>query len=344
LDLLYGKKDVLPQSAIDFFGHLHGALKSPVKRHEFTVSFEKRAQYYHDQGFDITDPMLQTKIGMEAYKDANRSIFLQDNAVVTAYKRALNSLKEPNKLTGKVSLGKKTAATALETVLPIVKVPTNIVGETLQYATGAVTGSIRLADAFRKGVDSLSPEDADLIMRSLKKGSIGAAVLTLGFLNPENVGGLYVPGKRDPKDVKFGGVRVYGVNVPPLLLHSPLMLTLQLGATIRRVADSKLNKKDKESQGLTAGIIAGTLGLAEEVPFGREIKEAAKLLDPRQTGKVSREMGKSILIPRMIQETAEQLDKNARGEVNKRAPSNFLQEVETGIPYLRQNVPMKKGQ
>ena len=31
LDVLYGKPDLMPRSAIDFFGNLHGALKSPTK-------------------------------------------------------------------------------------------------------------------------------------------------------------------------------------------------------------------------------------------------------------------------------------------------------------------------
>ncbi len=47
------------------------------------------------------------------------------------------------------------------------------------HTFGLVSGSIKLAKALRGGVENLRPEEADLIMRHLKKGSIGAAVLLI---------------------------------------------------------------------------------------------------------------------------------------------------------------------
>jgi hypothetical protein len=336
-----GESDVLPKSIIDFFGHMHAALKAPVKRAEFERSFQKRAAWNMRQGVDVREPGVQTRIAIEAYKDANRSIFLQDNRVVSAYKAALARLEQPAKGTKQVPIGGKVAATALRTVLPIVRVPTNLVAETFANAFGLVSGSTRLAFALRKGIETLPPDQADLIMRHLKKGSLGAAVMALGFFAPNLVGGYYQPGqKRDKSDVPVGGLRIGGATVPTYLLHNPLLETLQLGATIRRVADSKLRKKDPTPQGIPAGLAAGALGLAEEAPFAREMLETSKAFDPHTRGAFFGELGKSIFVPQLAQWTAQRLDRDAQGEANQRKPETIGQHLETGIPLLRQRVPL----
>jgi hypothetical protein len=348
LDVIYGRgregaigEAQIDPSVIDFFGHLHGALKAPVKRAEFARSFEKRLAWNMRQGVDVSDPLVQMRIATEAYKDANRSIFLQDNRVVSAYKRALTAFEQPNKATGRVPVGGKIAATVARTLLPIVRVPTNIVAETFQYALGLPSGGARLGLALRRGIETLHPDEADLIMRHLKKGSLGAAVMLTGFLLPNVVGGYYQPGqKREPGDVKPGTMRVGGLNVPSYLLHNPLLETLQLGATIRRVADSKLRRRDPEEQGIPAGVMAGALGLTEEVPFVREQIEVAKAFDPRERGAFFGELTKSIAVPQLVDWIARQADQTEAGNVMPRKPETTLQHIEMGIPGLRQNVPI----
>ena len=343
LDALYGKRDIMPRSAIDFFGNLHGFLKAPVKRAEFSKSFEKRVQHAIASGIDPTDPMVQMRLATEAYKDSNRSIFMQDNRVVDAYKRGMSRFSQVDKATGKVPFSSKLVTTTAKALLPIVKIPTNIVAETFQYATGTVTGSVRLASAFRKGIDTLPPEHADLIMRELKKGSLGAAVLLLGYLSADSVGGYYQAGqKRDPKDVGYGKVRVFGHDIPSYLVHNPLLEVLQLGATIRRVSDAKIHKKDAETQGLEVGLMAGALGLTEEVPFVREMMETSKAFKPGERGAFFGELGKSMLVPQILQWEAQREDKDAQGNPIKRTPGTFTEYIKSGIPGLRQTVPSGK--
>ena len=236
------------------------------------------------------------------------------------------------------------------TLLPIVKIPTNIVGETLEYSTGLVTGSARLARAYRAGVENLKPEEADLIMRQLKQGSIGGAVMLLGFFSPNSVGGYYQQGeKRKKGDVGVGQVRpfghkIFGHDIPTFLLHNPLLETLQIGATIRRVADSKFKKRDKDTQGIGPGIMAGGLGLAEEVPFVREMTEVSKAFNPRERGQFTGELGRSLLVPQAVQWIAQHTDKDAKGNLIARKPKTAVQRVEEGIPGLRQNVPRNPKQ
>lgn len=351
LDVVYGKgrEQALGEfnedqhSIIDFFGHVHGALKAPVKRAEFARSFEKRVAWSMENGIDVTDPMVQTRIAMDAYKDAERAIFLQDNAVTDAYKRALSRGYQVDKATGKADPTWRGVATGARVLMPITKVPTNIVGETIEYATGALTGSYRLAQALRGEVEKLPPDQADMIMRKLKKGSLGGMGLLLGFLLAASIGGYYQHGKkRDPQDVKSGGMRIGDFDVAKNLLHHPFLETLQIGATVRRVADSKLRKRDEETQGVRAGLAAGGLGLIEEVPFIREMLEVYKAFQPNERGQFVGELSKSLVVPQLVQWMAMQSDKDEEGKVNRRKPDSEVDHIKTGIPGLRQTVPLKE--
>src|SRR6185312_6676535 len=230
LDMLYGRGkdpavaegDRIDRSVLDFFGQIHGALKAPIKRAEFARSFQKRVAFAIRHGVDASNPLVQTRIAVEAYKDANRAIFLQDNTISEFFKR------------GSSALG-PTGTAAMKLLLPIVKVPTNIVAESFEYATGLGTGSWRLAKALKAGTATLAPEQADLIMRNLQKGSLGAAALLLGYFNADKVGGYYQAGqKRKQGDVGIGNVKVFGHEIPSWAMHIPLMEVVQLGATVRR--------------------------------------------------------------------------------------------------------------
>lgn len=339
LDILYGKQRLLPPEAIDFFGHLHGALKSITKRNEFARRFQLGVEWYMRHGIDVSDEFIHMRIGKEAYEYANRSIFMQDNRVVSAYKRALSALEQKNKATGKPTALGKAGATTMRVALPIVKVPTNIVAETMQYATGSVTGSVRLAQAYRRGIESLKPEEADLIMRQLKKGSLGGAAMLLGYFAAPVIGGYYQSGeKRKAGEPKAGHIQLFGHDIPTWLLHNPLLETLQIGATIRRVADSKLKKSDPNNQGITAGIIAGAVGLTEEVPFVRETLELMKAFNPHQRGEFAGELGRSLAVPQMVQELAGATDVDEKGNPIKRKPTTALERIKVGVPGLREQV------
>jgi hypothetical protein len=211
----------------------------------------------------------------------------------------------------------------------------------MQYSVGTITGSARLANAFRRGIDTLKPEEKDLIARDLKKGLVGDAVMLLGYLNADKIGGYYQPGqKRAEGDVKFGQVRVFGVNIPTYLIHNPLLEQAQIGATIKRVAESKLRKKDTGPQGIPAGVLAAGLGVTQEIPFVRETMETAKAFDPRTRGAFVGELTKSLVVPQAVQWAALQLDKRD-GDPVKRKADSIIEHIETGIPGLREKVPEK---
>ncbi len=332
----FAESDLMPRSWLDWFGELHGALKEPVKQMAFERALQKQIEFGIRNGIDPYDPTTLNGYALNAYKAGRRAIFLQDNVLVSKINGFLATKLDPT--TGRPTPGSKLLSTAGRTLLPIVRVPTNIVAETMEYATGSITGNVRLARALRRGIDTLPPEEADLIMRQLKKGSIGAAMLLTGYLLPEFIGGYYQPHeKRDPGDVKVGEIG----PVPKSLLHSPLLEALQVGSTVRRVAESSLTKRHPEEQGAMTGIVAAALGLTEEVPAVREMLEVVKAFDPRERGAFFGELGKSF-VPQLFQAIARQMDKDSEGEVIPRKPGTVLEHIETGVPGLRQNVPEPK--
>lgn len=345
-DILFGRtpggnvrpSDVIPQSMIDFFGNLHGALKAPVKASEFSRSLEKRLSHAIRTGVDVSDPAVQQSIAVAAYKDANRAIFMQDNVVSKAFNTGLAAL-ENVKVGGERSSVGKAIATTIHGLLPIVKVPTNIVAEAVEYTVGSVTGSVKLAKAMREGMKDLTPEKADVIARQLKKGSLGAAALLIGYFGRKNFGGFYQQGeKRDKKDVAPGAARVGDVDIGRSLIHSSLMETVQLGATIGRVQDEKVKGQNNS---LADSVGLATLGLAEELPFVRTPIELGKLFDKNQREYVKGELVKDLVIPQAVSQAARDLDTDAKGEPIKRKPKTVLEHVETGVPGLRATVRKK---
>jgi hypothetical protein len=74
---------------------------------------------------------------------------------------------------------------ALEELKPLAPLlaATNIGGEAFTYALGLVTGLIGVVGAYLRGIQNLSPTQADTIMRRLKKGTVGAAMILLGYIS-----------------------------------------------------------------------------------------------------------------------------------------------------------------
>lgn len=332
LDLLFGKRDELPPTALDFFGQLHQALKQAPKRGEFFRSFEKRTEFAIKQGVDVSDPVAQAAIASRAYVDANRAIFMQDNKVTSGYRMLIHYLEAPGK-NDKTSVGGKVGATILKVLLPIVKVPTNYVAETTSYAAGGLKALV----ALRNGIKDLTPDQADYVMRNLKKQGLGVAILALGYYNAKNIGGYYQDHeKRDKKDVKAGGLKLFREDVPRWMLHTPLLEMLQIGATLRRVEDA-YHKKGKEG-GVAAGIFAAGMGLAKEVPFidqPKQLSEASANAD--KASKWAASLVKSMIVPPDLANVAKSTDPAYQNDI-KRKPQSIMDIFKMDIPGLREQV------
>lgn len=332
LDYLYGTKKDMPKSTLDFIGQIHGALKVPAKRAEFFRSFEKRSEHAQRIGKNIDDPIVQSELLAASYVDANRSIFMNDNKLTNAYQRLVGYFEHEAGNVGKAT------STALKVLLPIVKIPTNYVSEALSYAGGYAKALPLIGKGIYKGLESITPEEKDYVMRNLKKGSVGAAIFALGYFNPQAVGGYYT-GKRNEQDLTAGDLKLFGVSLPHFLLHAPILEVLQMGSTLRRVQD---DYAVKEKPGGTAAGISGIVkGTLEEVPFFSTTTGISQATEsPRGTSKYVGDLAKSILVPPDVQRIARAQDVDEKGNPVYRKPENIIQDVESGMPGLRKNVPI----
>lgn len=344
IEAVYGKKGHLPPEAIDFFGQLHSAIKAPVKRFAFERSFQKRMANNIKNGVAI-DGMVEARIAMEAYKDAQRSIFMQDNAVSRGWSMLINGLEKTD------TPGGKELATTMQWLIPFVKVPTNIVGETISHVAGPEIALAKiLHTGLTKGLKNLSQDEAEMIMRNLKKGTIGHGALMLGYLNPQAFGGYYQKGqKRDPNDVKFGAANVLDVKIPAWMLEAPVFQAMQLGATVRRVKDTMVKGQEK---GIGEGMWAGALGLLSHEPLIDEPVRLGEMLgNSSERQYFMGELAKSTLVPAASDYAAkvsDPLDKRPIGErlmdpENDRKPTTVKEHIESAIPGLREDVGEKKA-
>lgn len=346
-DVMFGKRlDEFGKSWWEFSGTSHGMTKDFATADEYTRSILTRLDDALAKGKDLSVAELM-QIRLEAYKDSQAAKFQQDNLIVRKYQDLVRGLEKSDSWLG------RRAATGAKLALPIVRVPTNLVAEMMKYAFGLPGGTVHAIQANIRGLDKLKPAEADLIMQQFKKGSLGAAALMTGYLLPAAFGGFYQKDeKRKADDVKFGGARVGGIDIPTWALHNPLLEVFQLGATVRRVSDTI--KKGQE-KGIGQGIIEGLAGAAEEVPFVRQPVEYAKLLNPQERGWAFGALARDMVVPKLVQWLAGQRDRDARtapagasplvkqfqSEPTKRKPATTLQHVKMGVPGLRETVPIK---
>lgn len=348
LDYLYGDekgRGKMPAGVLDFIGHLHGAIKVLPKRAEFFRRVEIGTQWALDNHLDTEDPKVQSAIAAGAYQESLRAIFMQDNVVATTWSIALNYLHN-----------RGVAGQAIEavgrTMLPIVKVPTNLVAETLQY-TPANLGyqTIRLFQTLfdenrmgKSAMDNLTMHDMDNIMRGLKKGTVGLALLGIGYALRNNITGYYAEKQKDKKSL--GTMTVGGVEIPAFLQESPALSTLQMGATVGKVWDHYQVKG--QGGGLIAGAAFAGAGVVQRVPFlDTPARIAEQTRTPESLGVFAGQLASSITTPAAVQQAAKWTDpegQSAADAGHPRKATTPVQAVELGIPGLREDVPISGNQ
>lgn len=347
LDVLNSKEAHEKPDVWGLPGLLHAALKAPAKRALYEFAMQKQIESYLKDGLDpealANDEMLQMKMGQAAYKYAQRGIFMQDNALVDMFTAAV---RRGEGMKGTAGPG---IARAAKILMPIVRVPSNIIAESATLVGGVPIGLIRLAHAWHNGMDKLTPEEKASIFRTMKKGSLGAGLVLLGYYsnNPAfQAGGYYNHDeKRKPGDAKVGGFKIFGVDIPRWLTHAPAFEAIQFGATIRRAQNNT-----KNGNALPPATMAAVIGLAEETPFLNEMFRLKDMQTDSGRGKFFAELAKAQTIPGLVQQAAVWGDRNRplepedllTGEgTQARAPKGFTEIMKAGIPGMRKDLPYK---
>ncbi len=329
IDVVYGEK-LMDQDWANVFGQIHGALKAPVKRGEFTLSLEKRIEHAIRNGVDVTDQLVQTRLATEALNDGYRSVFMQRGFTSDMFNAFVSQMEKSKKY----PVGGYISAKVMRFIFPIVRVPINIVAETATGVYGVPVASARTMFHVMNGtLGKLDPVVADSIMRQFKKGSIGLGLMAVGYFNPDMVGGYDWREKREPGTAKTAGFRVAGIDIPRWMTHAPWFELMQIGATIRHVKDQHVKGEEK---GIGEGLWAAGLGLIEETPFIGQMTRVDRAFQSSagRTAYVG-ELAKSTIIPQAVIKAAEILDRQ-RGKIK---PTTVLEHVKAGIPFVRETVP-----
>jgi hypothetical protein len=287
------------------------------------------------------------KIHNDAFKDAEAAIFKQDNKITEGINKLFDWLEAPNKETGKKSLSSLLLSTSLHWLVPFTKVPANIAIEGTQYAFGTLALGKVLLRSMKGTLKDMSHDEADLVMRQLKKG-------LMGYLAAPSLGGFYQKGKNNQKqddEADWQGAMINDTKIPAWALESPAWRTIQAGATFRKVTDELVGSEKKHNQhtkGFFLGAKAAALGLLDGLPMEEQIGMITKWAD----GNGDYEQGeilKSLLIPQIVEwyakATDPEDDENMARKIlepkNRRAPEDWVDHLKSAIPGLREEVPLK---
>ncbi len=337
-----------PKTILNYIGYSHGVFKEPVRIAHYELAMQKLYEHSIRNGINPYDPIVLTTNDALAREYANRSILMNNNNYVSTWRMWLRSLEHFDKF-GKTSKAfGKGLSYFLQSQNPIVTVPTNYFKESTSYTFGVAKAAASLmVHATREGLKNLSPQDADYIWRNLKKGVfMGSALMAIGYMNPENVGGYYNPEDEKNKKggVKTGGFRIFGYDIPIWLAHSPQFEAIHLGATIRKVHDyynknaideSALYKSYKQS-------VLGKHGAVEQMPFlENQVRAAKDIIIDRNPEKFAGEWLRGMIIPTGLQGIATATDKDEQGNEIKRTPKTIIENLKYGVPGLRKSIPSK---
>jgi hypothetical protein len=305
------------------------------------------------EGQQLLNPLAQAEMKARAWEYAQRDIFMGDNAFTKWFNDGLRVGPKDSNITRAVKSGARVA-------FPIVKVPTNYALEVSDYALGLPKAAARiggvlkagskaavaardLGSIVRAGLEKVGPQQAEQIMRQLKKGSLGAALIALGATGAFESGGFYEPRKRRREgELQPGEVRIAGLAIPHMILHHPAIEALQIGAELHR------------QRTLAEGLKNAALGVGESVPFFEEPIRAARSIRDNPAQLVGEQV-RGLTIPPDVQRLARVLDQRGehtaaeqllqglgwqhidanRRKVRGSLPQRLLKEEELGIPGLR---------
>ncbi len=396
LDLKHGKikPHDLDQSWMDYFVYTHLVLKNPVKQAEFARSYQNRLQWHMDQGLPSADPYVQLRAATDAYResvlkgkaeeaayvDGKRAILMQDNFISNALNHLFTSLENQKKGSPSTNAAAYTVGKFGRALLPVVKVPSNYVANTVNAVIGVPRAVMEvLYHKLTKGIEAMEPAEADAVLRHAKQGSVGLAMLLYGFLNPQTVGGYHTTGeKRDEEDVHHGTFKVGGWEVPHLLAHHPMLEAMQFGATTRRVLDGmnragreplkvpvykgysparkaaamakfearvkEREDKEIEARSITAAMKASAFGLLGDLPMIRGGGTLDDLFNGGSQGiKAWTRLGKSFIVPAGLRDLSGYIDFNDEDWFHgkPRIAKGFKEEIQKDIPFWRESLPEK---
>jgi hypothetical protein len=349
-----------PHPYFDFINRLHNIMKTPAENYAFGRSLLHATEYTRTalakagkSPAEIDEVLgresTKTALATQAYVESARAKLQDKHWISEGMQRALSGIEDRTPMGGIIK-------GIADYEMPVKTVPVNAFSQATSYALGfskAILGIMKAA----RSKEGMTPEMADQIMRNIKKGAVGKALLAIGVVGASALGGLW-----DPNDYKnkgkgdYGSVTIGGHEIPHWLLHSPAWDTIQMAATATRAFNADLarsRKKESDSEqpvtdmqrasdyvhAAEQGVLRGGEAELASLPLVDTPMEIWKALSSGDG--LNKFLGKNVAenVPQIVQEAAKRTDPE---QALKRRPQNAVQEVEAAIPGLRERVPLAK--
>ena len=363
LDILRGEQapieqvlglENLPKDVLDYPTQLHKALHFPIQISDYVRRLSLINERDLRAGIDMSEPLNQLRNMQEAWEYSKRSVYLQDNKLVSGYQQMLKTWESTSK-TGEFSPLAKTLAYGAKLENPIVKVPVNVATELTEHVAGLLDPAARFLFKQADGFKNLKAAEADMLMRHIANGSLGAFLGLYGWLKYKEIGGFYQEGdKRKPGDLKPGEIKVNGMVIPSTLLKENAFEIMNAGATFHKAFDAIYKKTGSIPEGAINGLSAVAVGIAEVTPFIPDIKQISAIMDPRQRNRAVATAIANALVPGFVQEAAVATDRpdfynifqspTPRKEKEKTFGGALKKEFQLRIPGQRLKVPKTGSQ
>jgi hypothetical protein len=293
---------------------------------------------------------VQTSILAQAYTHSLESKFQGRNFITDSVNNMLIRWEKAGGPLGKL------ASFAFKTEFPIRGIPMNIAKEALTSYPFGFFKALPHMLSFKGLKESEKPAAADYIMKNLRKQGVGIATIALGAMFQQFFGGVpgaekhkgtIKPGEAELPGMFATGTTKFGTGA----MHGPIPELLQLGASMMRVYE-----KEYGAHGFDAAISALAqvypVQAGELVPYWDEpmnwqplTAERARREGRPPAGALLGEMIRSGTVPAFVQQQAAgragvlQIPALADPYKGYRKPKNIAQDIELGIPGLRETVP-----
>jgi hypothetical protein len=344
-ELLYDKKK---QNNTNWFRWVGSNLHAAIKNLPSTAKEELYREHLYANAIadglidpkNPTDPknqMAMAALNLKAYIASKAEKLQEDNKISEAINNIHRWAESPDK-EGKINPYTSAASHGIKIAITkgIYKIGLNYLKQAAQAGTGLPRGMASALNAHWKGLDTLTPKEMDYITQAFKVGSVPAALMAWAVIDAfkddkDKVFGGYYEQGRKKGDVKWGDVRINGKQ---LSLHIPEVEAAQFVNTMARDFRKNASKTDIGMAGIQAFFDA-MKGVFSEAPVTGPVTEIAK--SPKSFA------GYLVqgLVPSAVRDISKMRDVNAEGEPNYRYPRTTLENIEKGIPGLRETLPSK---
>ena len=185
-------------------------------------------------------------------------------------------------------------------------------------------------DGWNRVWSEMTPENADSIHRHLVRGSIGTALMMIGMLAKDHIGGFWNRKKKKDDEVPYGDIKIFGINFGHTFLHWPMVQALNLGASIAHTYED--NNDDNRAKAATAATFKALARMAFENPYSQGAERILMMRD-KPEGAIGDVLFRGN-VPMFIREIAKATSYMRDEPVNKKMDSIGAYFLDP-IPFVR---------